>query len=170
MISTGNRPTGFLLAPAVSLLLLAGCAAHEEAKINGLQDTKTIPEASLAEAQLQFEEGNYGSAATEFQKAVERTPNDAEAWLGLAASYDQIRRFDLADKAYERLMKLTGTNATLLNNMGYSYMLRGDLKKSKTTLAAAQRTAPDNPYVSNNIALLHEHLEKAGAETPHYDG
>jgi Flp pilus assembly protein TadD len=28
-----------------------------------------------------------------------QAPEDAEAWIGLAASYDRVRRFDLADQA-----------------------------------------------------------------------
>src|SRR5687768_15112476 len=62
----------------------------------------------LAAAKNQFEEGNYGHAQHYYKRAVAVAPNDAEAWLGLAASYDRIRRFDEADKAYRRLAELIG--------------------------------------------------------------
>lgn len=48
----------------------------------------------------QFNRGNFGVAQHYFQDAVEKAPKDGSAWLGLAASYDRLGRFDLADRAY----------------------------------------------------------------------
>src|SRR5499427_4237669 len=73
-----------------------------------------------------FKKGSYGLAQRHFRDAVEKAPEDAEAWIGLAASYDRLRRFDLADQAYAQLLKLLGPTPEVLNNQGYSYMLRGD--------------------------------------------
>ena len=75
-----------------------------------------------------FYEGNFGLAQQYFQDAVEKSPDDVTAWIGLAASYDRLGRFDLADRAYAAAEKLEGETVRLLNNEGYSYMLRGDLK------------------------------------------
>ena len=44
-----------------------------------------------------YRSGNHGLAERYFRRAVESHPNDGEAWLGLAACYDQLRRFELAD-------------------------------------------------------------------------
>ena len=46
-----------------------------------------------------FNRGDFGIAARYFKDAVEKAPRDATAWVGLAASYDRIGRFDLADRA-----------------------------------------------------------------------
>ncbi|MBI1385114.1 MAG: tetratricopeptide repeat protein [Rhizobiales bacterium] len=153
------RARGFAAGTLVVLLALAGCAGHTDGETLSLVASDVVPEAALAEAQMQFEEGNYGLAATSFKRAVENTPKDPEAWLGLAASYDQIRRFDLADRAYSELGKLVGSNSVMLNNIGYSYLLRGDLEKSRMTLEAAWRSDPSNPTILNNITLLNTQLE-----------
>src|SRR5215471_6896286 len=63
-----------------------------------------------------FDRGNYGIA--------ERYFRDATAWVALAATYDRIARFDLADRAYKAAIGLTGETTQILNNQGYSYMLR----------------------------------------------
>ncbi len=55
-----------------------------------------------------FYEGNFGLAQRYFQDAVESTPADLTAWIGLAASYDRLGRFDLADRAYAAAVKLGG--------------------------------------------------------------
>ena len=47
-----------------------------------------------------FNRGNYGISQRYFKDAVEKAPKDVTAWIGLAASYDRLRRFDLADQAY----------------------------------------------------------------------
>jgi len=103
-----------------------------------------------------FYEGNFGLAQQYFQDAVEKTPNDVTAWIGLAASYDRLGRFDLADQAYSAAAKLEGNSVRILNNEGYSYMLRGDLKSARAKFQAALRLEPNNQTTLNNIKLLNE--------------
>lgn len=108
-----------------------------------------------------FAEGNFGLAESHFRKAVELGPRDAEAWLGLAAAYDRLKRFDLADRAYAQTLRLVGRSAVVLNNQGYSYMLRGDLKTARRLLDEARRKDPGNPSVAANIDLLNESVALA---------
>jgi Flp pilus assembly protein TadD len=103
-----------------------------------------------------FYEGNFGLAQQYFQNAVEKTPRDATAWVGLAASYDRLGRFDLADRSYAVAVKLVGHTPSILNNEGYSYMLRGDLRKARAKLDAALRLDPGNVTTINNLALLNQ--------------
>ena len=101
-----------------------------------------------------FNRGNFGSAAKYFEDAVAKAPKDATAWIGLAASYDRIGRFDLADRAYKQARKLVGETTALLNNEGYSYMLRGALVPARRKLLKAYEREPTNPTIVNNLALL----------------
>ena len=39
----------------------------------------------------------------------------------------------------------------ILNNQGFSYILRGDYRRARETLLAAQAKDPDNPYIKNNL-------------------
>ena len=110
----------------------------------------------LIAAKTDFREGRFGLAEKSYRKAVEVTPRDAEAWIGLAASYDRMRRFDLADRAYEQAVKLVGRTPLMLNNLGYSQLLRGDLRKARKYFLAAYDGDPDNPVIRNNIELLNE--------------
>jgi len=74
-----------------------------------------------------FNRGNFGIAERYFRDATEKAPKDPAAWIGLAASYDRVGRFDLADRAYVHAIRLVGETTEILNNQGYSHMLRGDL-------------------------------------------
>jgi len=101
-----------------------------------------------------FRSNNFGLAEKSFRSAVEKHPNDAEAWVGLAAAYDRLRRFDLADRAYAQAERLIGHTVELLNDEGFSYMLRGDYARAHKLLAQAQAKDPANPYVAANLKLL----------------
>jgi Flp pilus assembly protein TadD len=108
-----------------------------------------------------FQQGSYGLAERHFRKAVELHPRDAESWLGLAASYDRLRRFDLADRAYHQVVKLVGETPEVMNNRGFSFMLRGDYRRARDTLLAAQVKDPRNAYIANNLRLLAQSERKA---------
>ena len=112
------------------------------------------PNDDLSLGKKQYRANNFGLAEKYFRRAVEQHPRDAEAWLGLAASYDRLRRFDLADRAYAQAIGIVGPTLEILNNQGYSYMLRGDYKRARATLLQAQRKEPDNQFVANNLQLL----------------
>lgn len=65
----------------------------------------------LALGKRQFREGNYGLAEANFRRVVEEenvpAQRKAEAWVGLAASYDRLKRFDLADRAYDAAVEFS---------------------------------------------------------------
>src|SRR5262249_55276967 len=81
-----------------------------------------------------FRSNNFGLAERSFRLAVEKHPDDAGAWVALAASYDRLRRFDLADRAYAQAIRLIGPTAQILNDQGFSYMLRGDYARARKKL------------------------------------
>jgi Flp pilus assembly protein TadD len=101
-----------------------------------------------------FNRGHYGIAQRYFQDAVEKAPRDLTAWTGLAASYDRIRRFDLADQAYAQAVRLGGETPEILNDQGYSYMLRGNLTAARRKFEKANSLNPGNPVILNNLELL----------------
>ena len=112
------------------------------------------PNDALNLGKKQYRANNFGLAEKYFRHAAELHPRDAEVWLGLAASYDRLRRFDLADRAYAQAIGIVGPTAEILNNQGYSYMLRGDYKRAREKLDDALRRDPGNKYVQNNLQLL----------------
>ena len=121
------------------------------------------PNDDLSIAKKYFHQGSYGLAERHFRKAAELHPRDAESWVGLAASYDRLKRFELADRAYAQAAKLIGSTPELMNNRGFSYMLRGDYRRARETLLAARAKDPKSPFIANNLRLLDaaEHKAKA---------
>jgi len=105
-----------------------------------------------------FRQGDFGLAEVHFRRAVEKGIPDArkaaEAWLGLAACYDRLRRFELADRAYAGALRIVGPVPEILNNQGYSYLMRGDYGRARAKLDAAYAKDPTNPHILANLDLL----------------
>jgi Flp pilus assembly protein TadD len=158
-----QRNAGVALAAVLvgCVLTLGGCSslggAFGERK-SALADVPNIEfyasDEAVAQAKNHFREGNYGYSAAFYKRAVELLPSDPEALFGLAASYDRLRRFDLADRIYAQLFKLKGGTLQYHNNVGYSYMLRGNLSAARASFLKAQDLDPDNAVVANNLQLL----------------
>lgn len=153
----GNR--NFIATAVCAALFASGCTTS---KIDSTKTTAITPVAQdisasdLTIGKTQFRDANYGLAEKHFRKAVEQRADNAEAWMGLAASYDQLGRFDFADRAYDQLLNLAGRKPQVLNNMGYSHLLRGDRKKARQLLLEARKGMADPTVVDANLALLNK--------------
>jgi Flp pilus assembly protein TadD len=176
-----------LVATLVGPLLLGGCETSSKVgdffstkAADDPQTTASVPEGAEATSEAPnasgllgsdpyddlntgkklYRSANYGLAERHFRRAVESRPKDAEAWVGLAASYDQLRRFELADRAYAQAVGIVGTTPEVLNNQGYSYILRGDYTRARVALLQAKAKDPENPYIKSNLQLLERAVRK----------
>jgi Flp pilus assembly protein TadD len=150
---------------AVALAMLAGCSTMDiggfSAVANHGSETSAVPELgnptteqALADARTHFRDGDFGYSASLYKKVVELDPKNPEGYIGLSASYDRLGRFDLSDRVYATLYSLTGGTAQYYNNVGYSYLLRGNLTAALGNFRKAQHLAPDNVVVANNLQIL----------------
>lgn len=153
---------GLILAGAA---MLSGCSAGGFAGASAFGSSKLAvaeisdigsytADSALAGAKAHFRNGNYGHSAALYKRAVELAPKRGEAYVGLGASYDQLGRFDLADRVYSSLYELSGGTAQYYNNLGYSNLLRGNLTAALSNFRKAQKLDPENLVVANNIRML----------------
>lgn len=153
-----DRLVGVLVQLVVALALAACTGASDRLAFDrSIEDELfgTLPaEKALEMGKTHYREGQFGLAEKSFRSAVEQDKNNVEAWLGLAASYDRLRRFDHAGRAYDVVLKLAGRTPAVLNNLGYHYILRGDLARARATLMEAKRQDPDNEHIRNNLELV----------------
>jgi Flp pilus assembly protein TadD len=111
-------------------------------------------ETPLEKARRHFQQGSFALAEKLYRAEVEQDARNAEAWLGLAASYDRLRRFELAMRAYTSLTKLRGYTPTVLNNLGYHYYLQGNMASALKTMERAHAADRLNPYIINNLKTI----------------
>lgn len=164
-----RRARGFLLTLTIAgVAASAGCTpilpdqmpSGAEARLRAgvLPDAvpAVAPGGALDVAKDHFRAGNFGYAARYYEQAVSTGAATAEAWLGLAASYDRLRRFDLADGAYIEAARRSGGSAAYHNNVGYSYLLRGEAARAERSFSRALELDPANVTVRNNLELLRD--------------
>jgi Flp pilus assembly protein TadD len=155
----------FRIAAAIAVIapLLAACeTTGQSAGADPRSVTASLGENSRNPAGLDdlklgkehFRNGNFGLAEKHFRQAVELSQDNLEAVIGLAAAYDQLGRFELADRLYKEAMRLGGGSAAVLNNRGYSYYLRRDFKRARSDFQAALRKDPQNEMARRNLALV----------------
>jgi Flp pilus assembly protein TadD len=136
---------------------LKGDTASITASMGGVLDLAIRPGAGEEDLMLgkeHFRNANYGLAENHFRAAVEKSSNILEPLIGLAASYDQLGRFDLADRAYTEAIRVAGPTSAILNNRGYSYYLRRDFKRARQDFQLALQKDPENAMAKRNLALL----------------
>ncbi len=80
---------------------------------------------------------------------------------GVRKMWRQLKRegFDVARCTVERLayaqaISLGGESFQILNNQGYSYLLRGDFDNARAKFLKAYEIDPTDPTVKNNLVLL----------------
>ena len=145
-------------------LALGGCGASLD-QLTSAAVEKPVEPASYGvwpstrhvdKGKFAYRQGDFGLAAEAFSKAVEEEKDNGEAWLGLAASYDRLKRFDQARRAYDVVVKIVGHTPTVLNNLGYHYYLKGDMDSARRSFDAALLADPNNVVAKNNLALFWE--------------
>jgi Flp pilus assembly protein TadD len=143
-------------------VLLAGCSSIGSSSFGGNQlkvaEIKNIgdytADTALSEARAHFRNNDFGYSAALYKRVVELSPKDPQGYVGLGASYDRLQRFDQADRVYASLYAISGGTAQYYNNVGYSYMLRGNLSAALTNFRKAQKLDPDNIVVANNLQMI----------------
>ncbi|MEO0142579.1 MAG: tetratricopeptide repeat protein [candidate division WOR-3 bacterium] len=96
----------------------------------------------------------YEEAEREFKKILEIDPNNVEALLyqGLI----ELRRKNY-DRAKEYLTRADSIEKrpSILNNLGYLYLLTDEVELALKFLTQAKESAPDNPKVNCNLGIAH---------------
>lgn len=110
--------------------------------------------ASYASADEAFANKQYEQALQLYQATIKTSPEDTEAWFGLAASADLVGDFELADQAYSQLQPSFGDTARFLNNLGYSHLLRGDLLIAREHFIRVLDMDPENDTALGNLQML----------------
>lgn len=141
---------------------LAGCN-----QLSDMPDDRDLADPAqmklIKQGKEHYRRGEYGLAENAFRKATEDKAFGAasmsrvatlEGWYGLAASYDQLRRFDLADPVYAHIRKTYGDSVTYYNNYGYSLELRGDEAGARAEYEKAMRMSPNCQITRNNLQTL----------------
>src|SRR3546814_8163838 len=82
--------------------------------------------------------------------AMAEEPASVEAVNGLAAAYDQLGRYDLSERFYQRALAMDPASVQTLSNFGYSLLLQGRHDLALTFFRDAARIDPENAIIVAN--------------------
>ena len=145
-------------------LLAAGCTADwsngETANYKWSQNppAQVSSQDNYALGRKQFSVGLYGMALKNFRVALVRAPKSLDHLNAVAATYDQLGRFDLAERYYALALGVDPNSVQTLNNIGYSFLMQKDYVSARYYLnQAAKLTRAENEFsgvVGANLVSL----------------
>jgi Flp pilus assembly protein TadD len=98
--------------------------------------------------------GNFQQAFDVLSRAHDPDDPDWRILSAQGAVLDQLDRHDEARQYYASALKIAPEEASVLSNLGLSYMLSNDLPKAEETLRRAYAKAASNPRVRTNLAVV----------------
>jgi hypothetical protein len=116
-----------------------------------------------------FAQKQYGLALAEFRQSLRQHPRAPRDLNAVAACYDQMLRFDLADRYYDLALSIERNSVETLNNVGYSHYRRSQeghgveyLVTAQAYLARASALAGKNPVVTANLDMVSAAMAESG--------
>jgi len=89
-------------------------------------------------------------------KAIAAGASDWKIYSAMGSALDQQAKFGEARDYYQRALKIAPGNAAVMNNLGMSYALEGDLRQAEKTLreASEMSAGKSEPRLRQNLALV----------------
>ncbi len=119
-----------------------------------IQDQATIYNERAIEF---FQQKRLADAITEWQKAIEITPEVAELHHNLGNAYAKHGQLREAIAAWERAISLAPNLAEAYNNVGYAYYKLRDYREARTRWEQALQVKPNCTQAKRNLRLLERH-------------
>ncbi len=132
--------------------------------------TDPTPSELAQSAVSAYQKGDLDRAESLAAQVLRSDPNEPTALLIAGAAHGLARRYDEAIELLERADKIAPGNPHILNNLGCTYLRKGDLPRARDCLARAVRAGPNLPDPAYNLggALIDSNeFEKARAAFMH---
>jgi Flp pilus assembly protein TadD len=115
----------------------------------GQRDTHNCQAAALAALHL----GRWLVAKPFAQCAVASPKSSWRAWNARGVIADFEKDWDAADNAYSKARALAPDEAEIINNQGWSHLLRGDWAGALPLIEQAAKLEPGSERIANNLEL-----------------
>lgn len=107
-----------------------------------------------------FKQGRYEEAIKSLNRSVQLGPNNPDTYNNLGNAYLASGQVDAAIEAYRQSVNLlkdrTDKNPDPYYNLGNALVKKGDLEGALAAFTEAERLAPDDPLIQNNLGFVYE--------------
>ncbi|MGG7054687.1 tetratricopeptide repeat protein [Nitrosomonas sp. ANs5] len=163
--------TGKLLGLCCALLLISGCATQSTKNRlaqNTLSESRTQQAtlqdlAKLYQAGRQHQQaGDFPAAIAAYEKILAIDPAYVEAHNGLGVVHAQMDNPQLAVRHLTTAIELAPLASHLHNNLGYAYLLQGNLADAERGFQQALQLDPENEQARANLMTVRQRLRATG--------
>ena len=152
LLSGSKEPRLVLLSGKLDLRRCRyGQALEQFRKAQGSPQTRAA--AMEGEGLVLALSGRRGEAVPLLKKTVTDYPQSWRAWNALGDIYDDQHQWAEADDAYAHALSASDAPAIVINNRGYSYLLRNRLDEASADFVEALRQRPDLEVARTNLRL-----------------
>lgn len=146
---------------------IAGCVTAQKAAKIEMEPMPTAIRHSDESAAGRYKLGRYlqntqrpDQALQAYQDALKLEPNDTKARIAVAALYAERGDFATSISQLKGLVEKFPNDASLYNNLGYTYYLSGDYRAAASALGKAIAIDPTNVHALNNMGAALNKLGK----------
>jgi Flp pilus assembly protein TadD len=129
-----------LLASVTSLLL--GFALSHSVAFADLPEPKAKENPNITAGRKAIEADDYKSAIGHLTKAIQESPNDADAHSMLGYSYRKLGTFDKSMEHYQKALKIDSKHRAAHEYLGELYLEMNQLENAEKQLAALKKACP----------------------------
>ncbi len=128
---------------------------HPDRLLGPFADKTPSVEELSREANQRFDEKNYAAAIPLFEQILQQDPANASAHHRLAIIHDLNREYAKAEPHYLAALEALQTDAAIIGDLGYSYLLQNRLAEAQRYLERSHELDPTLPNVVNNLGILY---------------
>jgi len=107
-----------------------------------------------------FTRDDFGGAAAYFQKRVEQSPQEADAWFRLGLCREHTRDWAEAISAYRKCLELDGKHYVAGNNLGQVHLREGRNREAVAAFRGALAAKSDYVEALTGLAMACNHLKQ----------
>ncbi|MBS3736099.1 MAG: tetratricopeptide repeat protein [Candidatus Bipolaricaulota bacterium] len=127
------------------------------------------PEANFYLGRYQFQQKQYSSAASSFEKAIEARPDYVAAYMEYGKLLVELRNYEEAAEKYRKALDLAGDNVSILNNLADAYMKSGQYEKAEETYNRVLEESPNNFEAFKGLGDLYLEQENYEEAVDYYN-
>jgi len=150
----------------VAIALLAGAA------LSGLSGCQYTAQGKNAKGAQLYQSGQYQQAAAMFQQAIQQSPENADGYYNLAATYHQVGKvnktpndFNQAEALYNKALDYSPNNQDAYRALAVLLVDKNQPDKAQRLLEGWYAQNPTNPGPKIELARLREEFgDKQGAK------
>jgi tetratricopeptide (TPR) repeat protein len=117
-----------------------------------------LPEVELAIGNLNDRTGAHPAAVSDFQRVLERDPENVEAYIGLGRAYNSLNHATEAEQSFRRAIEIKPSCWSCYNELGAFLNSQSRYREAAEAWKRVTELAPDNVFGYQNVGAAYLYM------------